>query len=77
MPQAHRIILTASDADRTSFGCGASIRYTQPQVGQPNRDATTFAAGLTGDLSLTGSIPAGRAGGVWAGMAAAAGWTPR
>jgi hypothetical protein len=42
-----------------------------------DRDATTFAAGLTGDLSLTGSIPAGRAGGVWAGAAVAAGWTPR
>jgi len=28
MPRAHRIILTASDANRTSFGCGASIRYT-------------------------------------------------
>ena len=26
--RAHRIILTASDANRTSFGCGASIRYT-------------------------------------------------
>lgn len=28
MARAHRIILTASDANRTSFGCGASIRYT-------------------------------------------------
>ena len=28
MPRAHRIILAASDASRTSFGCGASIRYT-------------------------------------------------
>lgn len=28
MTRAHRIILAASDANRTSFGCGASIRYT-------------------------------------------------
>lgn len=28
MRNAHRIILAASDANRTSFGCGASIRYT-------------------------------------------------
>ena len=28
MPNAHRIILTAADAHRTSFGCGASFRYT-------------------------------------------------
>ncbi|HEV2675771.1 MAG TPA: C13 family peptidase [Aliidongia sp.] len=28
MPRANRIILTAADAGRTSFGCGASFRYT-------------------------------------------------
>ncbi|GGF08566.1 hypothetical protein GCM10011611_12510 [Aliidongia dinghuensis] len=28
MPRANRIILTAADANRTSFGCGASYRYT-------------------------------------------------
>ena len=28
MPHARRIILTASSAERTSFGCGASFRYT-------------------------------------------------
>jgi hypothetical protein len=28
MPRPNRIILTAADANRTSFGCGASFRYT-------------------------------------------------
>jgi hypothetical protein len=28
MPRANRIILTAASPDRTSFGCGASFRYT-------------------------------------------------
>ncbi len=42
-----------------------------------DRDATTFAAGTTGDLSVDFSNPAGRAGGIWAGVAVAAGWTPK